>query len=123
MHDRLESSSSDLSSEVALLRVWAQSADLDGDLEAARTALGLTDLKLRRTRSRGVFRHGERYIVPYFDEVGVEHRKEFQTRKEARSFRWSVRFAQKQRAEYIEKFNFDKSYDSGGAGAGGGGGS
>jgi class 3 adenylate cyclase len=119
MHDRLESSSSDLSSEVAVLRVWAQSADLDGDLEAARTALGLTDLKLRRTRSRGVFRHGERYIVPYFDEVGVEQRKEFQTRKEARSFRWSVRFAQRQRAEYIEKFNFDKSYDSGGAGGGG----
>jgi hypothetical protein len=101
--------------------VWAQSADLDGDLEAARAALDLTDLKLRRTRSRGVFRHGERYIVPYFDEVGVEHRKEFQTRKEARSFRWSVRFAQEQRAQYVEKFNFDKSGNAG-AGAGGGGG-
>jgi hypothetical protein len=60
------------------------------------------DLKLRRTRYRGVFRHGERYIVPYSDEVGVEHRKEFQTRDEARSFRWSVRFAQKNtgRSEY-----------------------
>ena len=58
------------------------------------------DLKLRRTRFRGVFRHGERYVVPYHDEVGVEHRKEFETRKEARSFRWTVRFAQKQKSEY-----------------------
>jgi class 3 adenylate cyclase len=98
--DRQESSSSDLSTEVAGLRVRAQAADLEGALEAARSQLGLMDLKLRRTRFRGVFRWGERYIVPYYDEVGVEHRKEFQTREEARSFRWTMRFAQKQQGEY-----------------------
>ena len=38
----------------------------------------------------------------YHDELGVEHRKEFQTRKEARSFHWSVRFAQEQKREYTE---------------------
>ena len=58
------------------------------------------DLKLRRTRFRGVFQCGERYVVPYYDEVGVEHRKEFHTREEARSFRWTVRFAEKQQSEY-----------------------
>jgi hypothetical protein len=85
---------------VAALRVRAQAADLEGALATARSQLGLMDLKLRRTRFRGVFRYGERYVVPYYDEVGVEHRKEFQTREEARSFRWSVRFAQKQKREY-----------------------
>jgi len=58
------------------------------------------NLKLRRTRYRRVFRPGERYIVPYYDEVGVEYRKEFQSRDAARSFRWSVRFAQKNKGEY-----------------------
>ena len=58
------------------------------------------ELKLRRTRFRGVFRCRDRYVVPYHDEVGVEHRKEFQTPEEARSFRWAARFAQKQRSEY-----------------------
>jgi hypothetical protein len=47
-----------------------------------------------------VFRSGERYVVPYYDEVGVGHRKEFQTREEARSFRWTVRFAQKHKSEH-----------------------
>lgn len=90
----------DLSSEVAALRALAQAADLEGALAAARSQLGLMDLKLRRTRFRGVFRCGERYVVPYYDEVGVEHRKEFHTREEARSFRWTVRFAQKQQSKY-----------------------
>jgi class 3 adenylate cyclase len=94
------STTPDLSSETAALRVRAQAADLEGALATARSQLGLMDLRLRRTRSRGVFRHGERYVVPYYDEVGVEHRKEFQTRGEARSFQWAVRFAQKQRREY-----------------------
>jgi hypothetical protein len=75
----------DLSAELATLRVRAQSADLEGSLAEVRSQLGLMDLKLRRTRFRGVFRSGERYVVPYYDEVGVEHRKEFPTREEARS--------------------------------------
>jgi hypothetical protein len=98
--DRHETSVPDLSTEVAGLRVGARSADLDSALATVRSQLGLMDLKLRRTRFRGVFRHGERYVVPYYDEVGVEHRKEFQTPAEARSFRWTVRFAQKQKSRY-----------------------
>jgi class 3 adenylate cyclase len=114
--NRQASSSSDLSSKVATLRVRAQAADLDDALAAARGQLGLMELKLRRTRFRGVFRHGDRYVVPYYDEVGVEHRKEFQTRKEARSFRWTVRFAQKQKSEYS-----GPSYSSAELTGGGGG--
>lgn len=102
MRNRQASPGSDLSSEVATLRARAQAADLDGALAAARSQLGLMDLNLRRTRFRGVLRHGQRYVVPYHDEVGVEHRKEFQTREEARSFRWSVRFAQKNKSGYSD---------------------
>jgi hypothetical protein len=98
--DREAGPTADLGTELSTLRVQAQSADLDGALAAARGQLGLMDLKLRRTRFRGVFRHGERYVVPYFDEVGVEHRREFPTREEARSFRWTVRLAQKHKSEY-----------------------
>ena len=100
IQDRQARPTADLSAELATLRVQAQSADLDGALAAARGQLGLMDLKLRRTRFRGVFRHGERYVVPYYDEVGVEHRREFPTREEARSFRWTLRFAQKHKSEY-----------------------
>jgi class 3 adenylate cyclase len=100
IRDRQAKPTADLSAELATLRVQAQSADLDGALAAARGQLGLMDLKLRRTRFRGVFRHGERYVVPYYDEVGVEHRREFPTREEARSFRWTLRFAQKHKSEY-----------------------
>lgn len=100
IRDRQTTPDADLSAELATLVVRAQSADLEGTLAAARNQLGLMDLKLRGTRFRGVFRHGDRYVVPYYDEVGVEHRKEFPTREEARSFHWTVRFAQKQKGEY-----------------------
>jgi hypothetical protein len=100
IRNRQASPPADLSAELATLRVRAESADLEGLLAAARGQLDLMDLKLSRTRYRGVFRHGERYIVPHYDEVGVQHRKEFQTRDEARSFRWSVRFAQNNKGEY-----------------------
>ena len=102
LRDRQTSPAPGLGSEVATLVVRARAANLEGALAATRSQLGLMDLKLRRTRFRGVFRYGERYVVRYHDEVGVEHRKEFQTRKEARSFHWSVRFAQEQKREYTE---------------------
>jgi hypothetical protein len=54
--------------------VRAQAADLDDALAETRSQIGLMELKLRRTRLRGVFRHGARYIVPYYDEVGLAHR-------------------------------------------------
>jgi class 3 adenylate cyclase len=114
---RQASPPADLSAELATLLVRAQSADLDGALTAVRSQLGLMDLKLRRTRFRGVFRYGERYIVPYYDEVGVEHRKEFPTPQEARSFRWTMRFAQKQKSAYTGP-SF-KGHEGGGGLAGG----
>jgi hypothetical protein len=115
---RQASSTPDLSSEIAALRVRAQAADLEGDLAVTRSQLGLMDLRLRRTRFRGVYRSGERYVVPYHDEVGVKRRKEFQTREEARSFRWSVRFAQKQKSEYTGP-SFKGHAESGGGGGAG----
>jgi len=117
IRNRQASPPADLSAELATLRVRAQSADLEGSLAEVRSQLGLVDLKLRRTRFRGVFRSGERYVVPYYDEVGVEHRKEFQTREEARSFRWTVRFAQKHKSEHTGPSFKGHEWGAGGSGA------
>jgi hypothetical protein len=66
--------------------VRALAADLDRALGAARTAVKAQG-RLRRTRHRGISRRGERFVVPYFDEVGLEHEKEFDTLPAARAFR------------------------------------
>ena len=66
--------------------VRALASDLDQALDAARDAVK-ADGRLRRTRHRGVFRRGEHFVVPYFDEVGLEQEKEFDSLAAARSFR------------------------------------
>lgn len=73
---------------------------LDTDLERARNDLGAMSIKLRRTRTRGVYQLGFRYVVPYFDTVGVEHRKEFETIDDARAFRHALAAERRPPDEY-----------------------
>jgi class 3 adenylate cyclase len=61
-------------------------SDLDRSLEAASAAVKAAG-RLRRTRRRGIYRRAERYVVPYFDEVGLEHEQEFDKLAAARAFR------------------------------------
>lgn len=56
--------------------------------------------KLRRTRHRGVYRLGERYVVPWFDTVGIEHREVFPTPGEAGSFARTVRLREKSQTDF-----------------------
>lgn len=53
----------------------------------------MSDLEgsLKRTWHRGIFRLGDRYVVPFFDENGVEERRDFTSLKEARVFRRPLR--------------------------------
>jgi hypothetical protein len=53
-------------------------------------------VKLRRTRAPGVYRLGSRYAVPYYDDLGVEERKEFETLSDARRFRAAIRVKEKE---------------------------
>jgi hypothetical protein len=56
--------------------------------------------KLRRTRHRGVHRLGESWVVPWHDEVGIEHRERFVSASEAVAFARSVRLREKKQADF-----------------------
>jgi hypothetical protein len=72
-------------------RVAAATTELDEGVAQATSTLGPVSFKLRRTRHRGVYRSGRKYVVPFVDTVGVDRRKEFSTRAEACAFREAIR--------------------------------
>jgi class 3 adenylate cyclase len=76
-------------------RVASATAQLDEALTEAVNALDPVSFKLRRTRHRGVFRSGSKYVVPFLDTVGVDRRREFATLAEARDFKEALRLAEK----------------------------
>ena len=65
----------------------------------ARAGLPADARRLTRTRHRGVYRLGERYVVVTFDEVGGERRVAFETVREARDFRTGLVAAEKTQRE------------------------
>lgn len=79
--------------------VRALASDLDAGLDAAATAVEANG-RLRRTRRRGIYRRGDRYVVPYFDEVGIEHENAFETFAAARAFRDTRRYDEKGQIEF-----------------------
>jgi len=105
-----------LRADVDALRERSRSVteDLDAALEVARRELNAVSAKLRRTRHAGVFRIGERFVVPYFDEVGVESRREFDSVGDAVAFRRAERIGERDapgdkeserlRSEYLGSF-------------------
>jgi hypothetical protein len=72
-------------------RVAAATAELDEALARATRTLDPLSFKLRRTRHRGVYRSGRKYVVPFVDTVGIDRRREFSTRAEACTFREAIR--------------------------------
>jgi len=82
--------------EVASLseRVAAATARLDGALVRAASLLDPYSFKLQRTRHRGVYRLGQKYVVPFADTVGIDRVREFATLAEACGFREVVRRAE-----------------------------
>jgi hypothetical protein len=72
-------------------RVAAATTELDEALAQATRTLGPLSFKLQRTRHRGVYRSGRKYVVPFVDTVGIDRRKEFSTRAEACAFREAIR--------------------------------
>jgi class 3 adenylate cyclase len=74
-------------------------SDLDQALEATRAAVR-AEGRLRRTRHRGIYRRAEHYVVPYFDEVGLEHERDFDTLSAARVFRDARREDEKRKIDF-----------------------
>lgn len=81
-------------------RVAAATAQLDEAVAGAASTLDPLSFKLERTRQRGVYRSSGKYVVPFWDELGSERRREFETLNEARNFRAAVRLAEKHQTEY-----------------------
>jgi hypothetical protein len=96
------SGASPLIAEITALseRVRAFAADLDAELVRATT--GEPGLRLKRTRSRGVYRLGGRYVVPYFDEIGLACQREFETLAEARDFSGALRLSEKSSPDQVK---------------------
>ena len=100
---RLDSGAEDnLSTLVGEARgdVRALAAELDRGLESAAAAVEARGT-LTRTRCRGVYRRGDRYVVPYFDEVGIEHENAFETLAAARAFRDARRVDDKGTTDFV----------------------
>lgn len=75
-------------------RVRAAGERLDAAL-AATVDIGTSSEHLRRTLWRGVYRHGNRYVVPLYDEVGIERVRRFERAADARAFRNAQRVQEK----------------------------
>jgi hypothetical protein len=65
--------------------------ELDTALAAAQGDLGPHGTRLRRTLTRGVYRLGPLYAVPYYDDLGIAQRRDFELRSDAQAFRSAVR--------------------------------
>jgi class 3 adenylate cyclase len=79
--------------------VRALASELDRALGAAAAAVKATG-RLRRTSRRGIYRRGDRYVVPYIDEVGIEHEYESETLAAARAFRDARRHDEKRKIAF-----------------------
>jgi class 3 adenylate cyclase len=84
------------------LRLRQASEDLNGALDAAGREFAAVGARLRRTRHRGVFRVGERFVVPFDDELGAERRREFPTIADAVAFRRAVRIGQRAESAFSQ---------------------
>jgi Adenylate and Guanylate cyclase catalytic domain len=93
--------------------------DLDRGLAAATAAVEPRG-RLRRTRRRGIYRRGDRYVVAYFDEVGVEHEHEFESLAAARAFRDARRLDEERKIDFPGgPAPHDSAYDKPVGGGGG----
>jgi class 3 adenylate cyclase len=76
-------------------RIAAGAAKLDDAVTHAVAAVGPLAFKRRRTRCRGVYRSGGRFVVPYIDAIGADRMRDFETLGQARDFRDAIRLSQK----------------------------
>jgi class 3 adenylate cyclase len=87
--------------EITQLRdqLSAATDELDHALASAARALDPLSYKLSRTRHRGVYRTGSRYIVPYTDEHGRDRTRDLDTLSQAHQFKRALRIAHQARRE------------------------
>ena len=74
-------------------RTDATTRALDDAVTLAAAVVDPLAFTLARTRSRGVYRSGDRYLVPYVDGLGADRVQDFATRAEAAEFRLAIHIA------------------------------
>jgi class 3 adenylate cyclase len=74
-----------------------ETARLDDAVTHAAAVVGPLAFKRRRTRCRGVYRSGGRFVVPYIDTLGADQLRDFGSLSEARDFRDAVRHGEQTR--------------------------
>lgn len=87
-------------------RIFTATTALDEAITKAAAAVDPLSFKLSRTRSRGVYRSGQRYLVPYKDELGADRVRDFATRSEAHDFRQSILITQANIGRYRSGHDF-----------------
>jgi hypothetical protein len=93
----------------------AATDELDHALASAARALDPLSYKLSRTRHRGVYRTGSRYIVPYTDEHGRDRPRDFDTLSQAHEFKRALRIAHQARHEVASGSNMTGADKAGGS--------
>jgi class 3 adenylate cyclase len=81
-------------------QISALTDQLDEGFAQAVRVLDPLSFKRRRTRYRGVFRSGSRYVVPFYDDSGIEQQRTFESAQAARDFRFLVQLTDKKQTEY-----------------------
>ena len=92
-------------------------AELDDAVMGAARALDPMSFQLGRTRHRGVYRSGRKYVVPFVDDLGGERLREFDTLTEAHNFKVGLRIVEKAQAVKHAIENMGNPYGHGGGGS------
>jgi class 3 adenylate cyclase len=101
----------DAASELSA-RLHEHTEALDGLAAELQAAIGWSAARLRRTLGRGVYRSGDRFVVPFYDEVGVEHIAEFDAFSSAREFRRRLRLERETRSSSAERQEVQRLQDN-----------
>jgi class 3 adenylate cyclase len=99
-------------------RLAAATAQLDEALALAASSLDPLSFKLKRTRHRGVYRSGRKFVVPFVDTVGIDRRREFATVGEACDFKDAIRRAEKAENALPQGWDWDDYEGDWGRGTG-----
>jgi class 3 adenylate cyclase len=76
-------------------RVAETTTRLDEAVSHAAATLDPLCFKLNRTRYRGIYQYGGRYLVPFVDDLGTDRERDFEKLSDARDFQTALRIAHK----------------------------
>ena len=81
-------------------RVAETTARLDDAVSHAAATLDPLCFKLDRTRYRGVYQYGGRYVVPFVDDLGADRERDFEKLSDARDFQNALHITHKAQRRY-----------------------